>query len=114
MSETRFWFCEVCHAGNEEFYPLPMNAECYRCGHDQPTYFNEGEAPCMRRSPAMRADVRNMVEPAGMLAQDATESQRMTYAGRRDVALRQAKIFDESRIEKSPLFENAKRQGGLF
>ena len=60
------------------------------------------------------ADVRNMVEPAGMLAEDAAEAKRMTYAGRRDVALRQAKIFDESRIEKSPLFENAKRQGGLF
>ena len=60
------------------------------------------------------ADVRNMVEPAGMLAQDATESQRMTYAGRRDVALREAKIFDESRIEKSPLFENVARQRRLL
>jgi hypothetical protein len=58
------------------------------------------------------ADSRSMV--AGMLAQDAAEASRMAYAGRSIESLKEARTFDEARLEAAPLFENAKRQQQLF
>ncbi len=40
------------------------------------------------------------------LAQDDAENQRMTYAGRPLTAVREAKIFDHTRLETSPLFQS--------
>lgn len=53
-------------------------------------------------------------QPSGKLAETPEEAQRMTYAGRSTVALRESRTFDESRVEGLPLFAPAKRQGGLF
>ncbi len=52
--------------------------------------------------------------PGAMLAQDAAEANRMTYAGRKPQSLRHAKVFDNSRVEAMPLFATARKQGGLF
>lgn len=49
-----------------------------------------------------------------LLGQDAEEAQRLTYGGRRIDLLKEARTFDESRLEKSPLFENHQRQGRLI
>ena len=58
------------------------------------------------------ADSRSMV--AGMLAQDAAEASRMTVAGRSLVSLRESRVFDEAKLDASPLFDSARKQGGLF
>jgi hypothetical protein len=58
--------------------------------------------------------VDHLGELRGKLAQNATEAQRMTYAGRSDVALREANTFDDTRLEAMPLFAPAARQGRLL
>ena len=46
-----------------------------------------------------------------MLAENASEAQRMTYAGRRPEQLREARTLPD--IETSPLFANHQRQRRL-
>lgn len=71
---------------------------------------NSGNAPGLPESaPTEKSD-----PPPPLLGENAQEAQRMTYAGRRTEVLKQARIFDESRLEKFPLFENAQRQGRLI
>lgn len=53
-------------------------------------------------------------EIAPMLGQNAAEASRLTIAGRRTELLREAKTFDETKLETMPLFQNAGRQGKLL
>ncbi len=49
-----------------------------------------------------------------LLAQDATEAQRMAYGGRSLESLSPGKCFDSDRIESMPLFAPARKQARLL
>ena len=57
---------------------------------------------------------RKMGPPAPMLGQDAQEAQRILYAGRKTELLREPKIFDDTTLERMPVFEKAGKQGRLL
>lgn len=52
--------------------------------------------------------------PTVCLGENAEEAQRLLYAGRRPELLKEGRTFDETRLEASPLFANAGRQGRLL
>ena len=68
---------------------MTIHTQCARCGWRQ-----GHELGCLE---------------AVSLGQDAQEAQTLLYAGRRPEALREARIFDRTRLEDSPLFENTKQ-----
>ena len=49
-----------------------------------------------------------------LLGQDAQEAQRILYAGRKTELSREPKIFDDTTLERMPLFEKARKQGRLL
>lgn len=59
-------------------------------------------------------DLQRFDQRCARLGRNAIEAQRLTYSGRSMQSLREAKTFNDTELEKTPLFENAKRQGGLF
>lgn len=100
--------CPHCQSANTKWYDGMLGYEAIRC-HDchietdanKPESFGPFDCPLH----GVRLPDQN-VRP--MLGQDATEAQRMTYAGRPIRLLKESKIFDKAKLENSPLFEPTK------
>ena len=57
------------------------------------------------QTPAKQAEIDEHMSRRPLLAQDATEAERMAHAGRSWPALKESKSFDTHRLNESPLFD---------